>query len=88
LINFSVWMPVDDPGQDVGEVGERIDVEWNRNFMVNILSLDQYYKTKRSEFEHLLQPRFVLIDRCLRAIRRSSANDGCPPNYIKKKDLT
>jgi len=21
-----MWMPVDDPGQDVGEVGERIDV--------------------------------------------------------------
>jgi len=26
LIDVAIWMTVDDPGEDVGQVGERIDV--------------------------------------------------------------
>ena len=61
--------------------------EWNRDFMVNILSLGQYYsQSKRAQFEHFLEPKFDLIDRCLRALRRSSDNDGCGSFYLEKKD--
>jgi hypothetical protein len=37
-------------------------LEWNRDLMVNILSLDQYYGTaKRNEFEHGIQQQFWSI---------------------------
>jgi hypothetical protein len=53
--------------------------EWNRDLMVNILSLQQLYGTsKRREFEERIQPAFGHLHDCLEALRHPSSDWQCP----------
>jgi len=54
--------------------------DWNRDLMVNVMSLQQYYgSAKRAMFERDIQPNFQEIDSCLAAIagRRTTARWRC-----------
>jgi hypothetical protein len=54
-------------------------LDWNRDVMFNILSLQQYYGTaKRNEFEYGIQPQFGKLHSCLVVLRRPSPNTRCP----------
>jgi len=51
---------------------------WNRDLMVNILSLSQYYgEAKRNEFENTIQPAFGKIHYCLEGLRYPSSGPIC-----------
>ncbi|WP_375304418.1 hypothetical protein WI560_19205 [Bradyrhizobium sp. A11] len=53
--------------------------DWNRDLMVNIMSLAQYYdKEKARQFERQVQPSFVWLNKCLDDIKRSKTlRDEC-----------
>jgi hypothetical protein len=54
-------------------------LDWNRDLMFNILSLQQYYGTaKRNEFEYGIQPQFGQLHSCLAILRRPSPKVRCP----------
>lgn len=56
--------------------------DWNRDLMVNILSLSRFYgRTKSVQFEHLIQTRFVAINECLELIRRPVGETFCMARY-------
>ena len=49
-------------------------LDWNRDLMFNILSLQQHYGTaKRNEFEYAIQPQFVKLHFCLGSLASSVA---------------
>jgi hypothetical protein len=53
-------------------------LEWNRDLMVNILSLEQHYGAdKRNEFEYGIQPRFGQLHSCLVVLHRPSPGIQC-----------
>jgi hypothetical protein len=53
--------------------------EWNRDLMVNILFLEQYYRAqgKRDQFETAIQPAFARIHACLEGLRRPKTTIVC-----------
>jgi hypothetical protein len=53
--------------------------EWNRDLMVNILSLEQHYQgtPKRDEFENRIQPAFGRLHACLEGLRRPKTTITC-----------
>lgn len=52
--------------------------DWNRDLMVNIILLNQYYgRTKRNQFENAIQRDFATINRCLALIRRPVNGKHC-----------
>src|SRR5262245_55335088 len=70
------------PANDQDRAWERyaaIFEEWNRDLMVNILSLEQHYSAygKRDEFENMIQPAFGRIHACLEGLRRPGTTIAC-----------
>jgi len=58
--------------------------QWNRDLMVNILSLQQYYgSARRTIFEREIQPKFREIDACLAVIsgRRATGRWKCASDH-------
>jgi hypothetical protein len=53
--------------------------EWNRDLMVNILSLEQHYPgtAKRDQFENVIQPAFGRLHECLEGLRRPTTTIIC-----------
>jgi hypothetical protein len=57
---------------------------WNRELMVNILSLDQYYgSSKRDEFEGVIQPAFGQLHYCIESLRYPGAKVECKVSASK-----
>jgi hypothetical protein len=57
---------------------------WNRDLMVNILLLQQFYGTeKRNEFENIIQPQFGKINSCLEGLKHPSSSPACKLSDIK-----
>ncbi len=52
--------------------------EWNRDLMVNILSLEQHYgSAKRDEFEQSIQREFGRLHYCIEGLRRPASDLRC-----------
>jgi hypothetical protein len=77
------------PASDQDRAWERyaaIFEEWNRDLMVNIVSLEQHYqKRKRDQFEIIIQPAFANIHRCLEGLRRPQTTIVC--NLSATRDI-
>jgi len=78
------------PALDQDRTWERyasIFEEWNRDLMVNILSLEQHYHGygKREEFENVILPAFTTIHRCLEGLRRPTTTIEC--ELSKARDI-
>jgi hypothetical protein len=72
------------PGLDQDRAWDRyatVFEEWNRDLMVNILSLEQYYQgtLKRDQFENRIQPMFRRLHACLQGLRRPETATKCCP---------
>jgi hypothetical protein len=61
--------------------------EWNRDLMVNILSLEQHYHRygKREQFENVILPAFTTIHKCLEGLRRPTTTIDC--EISKTRDI-
>jgi hypothetical protein len=78
------------PALDQDRAWERyaaIFEEWNRDLMVNILSLEQHYHGygKREEFENVILPAFTSLHKCLEGLRRPATTIEC--EMSKTRDI-
>ena len=59
--------------------------DWNRDLMVNILLLQQFYGTeKRNEFENVIQPKFGSINYCLEGLKHPASAPTCKITDIER----
>jgi hypothetical protein len=80
------------PALDQDRAWERyaaIFEEWNRDLMVNILSLEQHYHGygKREQFEKVVLPTFATIHQCLEGLRRPTTTIDCELSKTRDIDV-
>jgi hypothetical protein len=80
------------PALDQDRAWERyaaIFEEWNRDLMVNILSLEQHYHGygKREQFEKVVLPTFTTIHKCLEGLRRPTTTIDCELSKTRDIDV-